>query len=363
MERGCITYSIAYLTGVITAGLFLPCHLLPIPAVALLLPLCIIFRKKAMPFIIFSHLAIFSAGVGSYTIAKEKENIPKSTIISSLTGKAATAQHNASVYLKMFASSPDNHAILCALTIGSKKEIGKDLKNAYSNAGALHILALSGLHVGIMYSILQTIMFPLKLIPAFKWLTYVFSFLFILLYISVSGFSPSVVRAGTMIAIYKIGKATFRDVGKWDAIALSALITGIMSPLQVCSIGFQLSYAAVAGISLLYPTCSNSFAIIFKRPSSSWKFIYPAAVKLWECISISICCQIATLPVLLYHFGGIAQYFLITNLLAVPLATAILYIFVLSLAFQWVPFADNMLTGLLNVLINYMNNIIICISS
>ena len=363
MERGCITYSIAYLTGIIAAGTFFPCHLLPITAVALLLPLCIIYRKRTLPFIIFSHLALFSAGIGGYSIAKANENVPKSPIIRTITEKAGTAQHNTSVYLKNFASSPDNHAILCALTIGNKKEIGRDLKNAYSNAGALHILALSGLHVGIMYSILQTMLFPLKLFPPIKWITDGFSFLFILLYVAVSGCSPSVVRAGTMIVIYKIGKASFRDVGKWDAIGLSALIIGIAAPLQVGSIGFQLSYAAVTGISLLYPTCHNSFETIFRKPSGAGKFIYTAVLKLWESLSITLCCQIETLPILIYHFGGIAQFFLITNLLAIPLATAILYIFVLSLAFQWVPFANNLLTGLLNLLISYMNNIIICIST
>ena len=363
MDRGCITYSVAYLAGIIAAGTFSPHLLLPFLTVLLLIPLCIIYRKRVLLFFIFSHLALFSAGAGGYYIAKEKEETPKCRIIRTLTEIAANAQDDASFYLKNFASSRDNHAILCALSIGNKMEVGKDLKNAYSNAGAMHILALSGLHVGIMYSILQTMLYPLKLFSAIRWLTDGVSILFILLYVVISGCSPSVVRAGTMIAIYKIGKISFRDIGKWDAIALSALIMGIVSPLQVGSLGFQLSYAAVIGISLLYPTCSNSFKSIFRKPERSGKFIYSIALKLWESISISICCQIATLPIILYHFGTSSQFFLITNLVAIPLATAILYILMLALTFQWIPYAGNLLSDILNLLINVMNSAITYISN
>lgn len=363
MERGCITYSIAYLTGIIAAGAFSPYHILPILAVALLIPLCIIYRKHTLHFIIFSHLALFSAGAGGYSTAREKEKLPDGRLLSAITSRASSLQQGTSIYLKNFANLPNNHAILCALTIGEKREIDKSLKDAYSKAGALHILALSGLHVGIMYSILQTLMYPLKLFPAIKWLADTVSILFILLYVIVSGCSPSVIRAGTMIVIYKIGKLSFRDISKWDSIALSALILGVAAPLQVNSIGFQLSYAAVIGISLLYPICSSSFRKIFKQPGGLCRFPYIAVLKLWENISISVCCQIATLPILLYHFGESAQFFLITNLVAIPLATTILYTFVLAVTLQWVPFANTMLIDLLNTLISIMNNSINYISS
>ncbi len=363
MDRGCVTYSIAYLTGIIAAGAFSHYLLPSFPSVAILIPLCIILRKNALPFIIFSHLALFYAGAGGYSIAKEKENHQNSRLHSAITSKAASAHHHASNYIKNYASHPNNHAILCALTIGNKNGIGKDLKEAYSKAGALHILALSGLHVGIMYSILQTLLYPLKLFPAIKWLTDTVSILFILIYVIVSGCSPSVVRAGTMIIVYKIGKLSFRDIGKWDSIALSALIMGAAAPLQVKSIGFQLSYAAVTGISLLYPILQKSFLHIFKQPGRLWRFPYYSALKLWENISISICCQIATLPILLYHFGESAQFFLITNLIAIPMAKAILYIFVLAITLQWIPFADTLLVEALNFLINFMNSSINYISS
>lgn len=363
MERGCITYSIAYLAGIIAAGASLPNSIPIFLTIAVLIPLCIIYRKSTLPFIILSHLALFAAGAGAYSIAKEKENHPKGRLISTITLKASAAKQHTSTYLKNFASLPNNHSILCALTIGNKKEIAKDLKNAYSNAGALHILALSGLHVGIMYYILQTLMYPLKLLSSIRWITDIVSILFILMYAVISGCSPSVIRAGTMIVIYRIGKLTFRDIGKWDSIALSALILGITAPLQVCSIGFQLSYAAVIGISILYPTCCTSFTTIFKQPAGIWRFPFIAALKLWNNISISVCCQIATLPILLYHFGESAQFFLITNLVAIPLATAILYIFVLAVMFQWIPIANTLLADLLNFLINIMNNCINYISS
>lgn len=363
MERGCITYSIAYLTGIIAAGAFSGHLFLPFIAVAILIPLCIVCRKNRLPFIIISHLILFSAGAGGYSIAKETENMPNGKLVSGIAWKAASAKQHTSIYLKKFASLPNNHAILCALTIGEKNDMDKNLKNAYSRAGALHILALSGLHVGIMYTILQTLLFPLKLFPAIRWLTDAFSILFVLLYVIVSGCSPSVIRAGTMIVIYKIGKLTFRDISKWDSIALSALIIGVAAPLQVSSIGFQLSYAAVLGISFLYPICRSSFTTIFRQPGGIWRLPYISVLKLWENISISVCCQIATLPILLYHFRESAQFFLITNLVAIPLATAILYTFVLAVTLQWIPLANTLLIELLNFFINIMNSSINYISN
>ena len=363
MDRGCITYSIAYLAGIYIAGAFHFHYLTIFFTTLLLIPICFIFRKEAMLFTAFSHLAMFSAGVGNLVLANTKVEYNNSPFICSLNTKAASLQDNASTYLKNFASSPNNHSILCALTVGKKNDIGKDLKQAYSNAGALHILALSGLHVGIMYSIVQTILYPLKLLPAAKFITDGISILFILLYMVISGCSPSVMRAGTMIIIYKIGKISYRDIGKWDAIALSALILGMATPLQVTGIGFQLSYAAVIGISLLYPTFYTSFTMICRQPAGLWKYPYLVILKLWDSMSISVCCQIATLPVLLFHFGENAQYFIITNLIAIPLATAILYAFVLAFLLQWIPFAGTPAVDLLNLLINIMNNCIIYISS
>ena len=362
MERGCITYSIAYIAGIIVAGALLSHYLPPSLITLLLIPTCFIFRKEAVLFTIFSHLAIFSAGAASRTLANA-EGEYNNPLVYTISSKAGSAQDNASEYLKNFASLPDNHSILCALTIGKKKHIGKDLKQAYSNAGALHILALSGLHVGIMYSIIQTLLYPLKLLPAAKFITDGISILFILFYVIVSGCSPSVMRAGTMIIIYKIGKISYRDIGKWDSIALSAMLLGAAAPLQVTGIGFQLSYAAVIGISLLYPTCHTSFTMVCRQPAGLWKYPYLAILKLWDSISISVCCQIATLPVLLFHFGESAQYFILTNLIAIPLATAILYTFVLAFILQWIPFAGTLAVDSLNILINIMNKCIIYISS
>ena len=363
MGRGCITYSISFLVGILFAEIVSPHFTFTAILVAALFPLCIIFRKNTLKFILFSHLALFFAGIGGYSISKEKKNYPKSQLITNITSKSEAIQQHTSSLLYKLTPNPNSHAILGALTIGDKKKISPDLKEAYSSAGAIHILALSGLHVGIMYSIVQTLLYPLKLFRAMRWITDIVSILLILLYAVISGCSPSVVRAGTMIVIYSIGRTTFRDVGKWDAIALSALISGAISPIQVNSLGFQLSYAAVIGIAMLYPTCCQSFRRITGTILRQTSLIYRILQKIWESISISVCCQIATLPILLFHFGESAQFFLITNLVAIPLATAILYTFTAALLLQWIPYANQLSTDLLNILIEFLNTSIIYISN
>ena len=170
MGRGCITYSISFLVGILFAEIVSPHFTFTAILVAALFPLCIIFRKNTLKFILFSHLALFFAGIGGYSISKEKKNYPKSQLITNITSKSEAIQQHTSSLLYKLTPNPNSHAILGALTIGDKKKISPDLKEAYSSAGAIHILALSGLHVGIMYSILQTLMYPLKLFPAIKWL-------------------------------------------------------------------------------------------------------------------------------------------------------------------------------------------------
>ena len=363
MDRGCITYSIVYITGILLAknlhASFALCAALMLP----LIVLSLYTRKETGIFLIVTHLAFFCSGICSYTLAKEKEDMLPCNISVIVQEKAFAAQEKASAHFRRFVPAEDSHSILCALTIGKKGYIEKDLKAAYSSAGAMHILALSGLHVGIIYSIIQTIMVPLSFLPAAKWIKGSVSLLFIFIYCIFSGCSPSVVRACTMIFIYKIAESTFRNTGKWEAIALSALAIGIIAPLQVWSIGFQLSYAAVTGIALLYPPCREAFLQIWNPHKKSLRFLHSITLKIWESISISVCCQITTLPLLLLYFGESAQYFIITNLIAIPLATAILHVFALLLLFQWIPFVDNMLIYCLNFLIETMNKAIIFISS
>jgi competence protein ComEC len=226
----------------------------------------------------------------------------------------------------------------------------------------MHVLALSGLHIGIAFAIIYKIMAVLILLPGGHIARNLLALIFIVGYTVLSGCSPSVIRAATMIFIYKIAAGSFRKIGSLEAIALAAMITCIISPLQVKSIGFQLSYCAVMGIAMLFPTCNGAFKQMVPQWKGYKKFLWKGIYWLWCSIAISVCCQIATLPASLYHFGHSAPYFLLANLVAVPLATGILYTLTLTLCLQWIPFVGEWCIELLNMLISLLNSAVMYIS-
>lgn len=360
MDRGCITYSIIYIAGILLSPSLSPTYGICALSVFTLIALTVISKNNTRIFLVVSHLAFFCAGAGAYTMAADNENLPQNKMLAYIMEKGEAAQDKAAEHFKKFVPTEERHAILCALTVGKKENIGRELKNAYSNAGALHILALSGLHVGIIFAIMETLLIPIKLLSFGGIVQSAVSILLLVIYCILSGCSPSVLRACTMITIYKIAAGAFRHTKKWDAIALSALLIGTIAPLQVGSIGFQLSYAAVAGIVTLFPTCHNAFVQIVKPGSG---FLHTVLLRVWDSISISVCCQITTLPVLMYYFGETSQYFIITNLVAIPLATVILHLFVLTLAFHWLPIAGNILIYCLNFSLEALNCAMIFISN
>ncbi len=363
MDRGCITYSIAYIMGILLAQPFSTG--LPYCTAILFLLLILSFSTKnnTRIFLLVSHLAIFCAGAGAYSLAKGNKDLPPDKFTSTIKEKAESAQEKVSAHLRRYAGDENSHSVLCALTVGNKDNMDKGLKEAYSCAGAMHILALSGLHVGIIYSIVEKVLVPLSIFPAGRYIRTGISLMLLLCYSILSGCSPSVMRACTMIFIYKIAASSFRHTDKWDALGLSALTLGVFSPLQVCSIGFQLSYAAVIGIGAMYPICHKAFMQICKPGRILQGTLYRITLAIWDSISISVCCQMAVLPLIIIHFGESAQYFIITNLIAIPLASIILHIFVFTVALQWIPPINDILTYCLNFCLELLNGAILFISN
>ena len=362
MGRGCITYSISFIAGILAGNLIAPGFWICTPLLAIFTFLLLMTKKKAAIFLAIAHLALFTAGVQAIRLSMDGESLPPHKLASTLRHKAGNMQDIAENFLKGFTSTPQNHATLCALAVGIKAEMSPSSKKAYSKAGAMHLLALSGLHAGIIFSIFNTLSVPLGIMPGGGSLRIAFSMLFLLLYMVVSGCTPSVVRACTMIFLYKISAKKFRSTRNWDAIALSALITGALAPQEVTGIGFQLSYAAVIGIAALYPTCRKSFMQYTGNIGAAHGIVYKIALLIWENISLSLCCQLATLPLILYHFGESAQFFLITNLMAIPLVTCILYLTTAAIMLHWIPLLGPFLIKCLNVAIELLDSSIQFIS-
>lgn len=356
MDRGVLTYSAAYLTGIITS-IFAPIPACwAILAATTLLSALYLYKKNTIIFTVCSHIAILTCGMGICANSRESTHLPPDRFSITMEEYSQKLQENIANRFREMVPNPESHAILCALSIGEKSFMGKELKRSFSKAGAMHVLALSGLHIGIAFAIIYTLLLPLITIPGGGKVRNVIALLFIAWYSILAGCSPSVIRAATMIFLYKIAKGKFRTITNWDAIAISAMIICTISPLQIKDIGFQLSYSAVIGIALLFPTCNRAFIQLVPK-WSGWKgYIWEGVYWLWGCIAISVCCQIATMPASLYHFGYCAPHFLLANLIAVPVATAILYALTAALFLQWIPVVGELAIYALNTLINILNS-------
>ncbi len=218
----------------------------------------------------------------------------------------------------------DEFAVLAALTLGYKDAIDPDLREDFSHSGAMHILAVSGLHVGVIYLILNFI-FSL-VFKSSRW-NFLRTFLIVCLlwvYAFITGLPPSVIRSATMFSLVAIGSSLERKSQIYNTISVSAFIILLQNPNYLFDVGFQLSYCAV--LSIVY----------FQPQIAKWIYVKNKFLRaVWDLTAVSLAAQLGTLPLALYYFHQFPNYFLLTNYIAIPLATFIIYVAVLFLSFCW----------------------------
>lgn len=355
MGRGVISYSIIFISGIYTSEFLSVFNIAPEPTTliatsSIILLASLFYKKNYLEFIVLTHITLFILGISAY-------NLQGISLENKLTTNREKVISYATEGLKRFASNPEEHSILCALTLGVKKEIPEHIKESYSNAGVMHVLALSGLHIGIIYLILSSILFPLNC--SFKLRRYkTFIILTIIcIYAFLTGGAPSIIRASITIIIYSLSTILCRKSNKWSKIALCALTMGILYPKDITTIGAQLSFAAIIGILGIFPTIEESEKIILSKIKCN-KAIKSIVKRILDIIGISISCQIATLPLTLFYFGGYAHYFIIANLIAIPLTTAILYILIAAILTMPINFINGYLCTSLSYVIRLMNSLV-----
>ena len=217
----------------------------------------------------------------------------------------------------------DELATTAALTLGYKEDLDPTLKRHFQASGAAHVLAVSGLHTGIIYGILLWLLtlggrrkplyedrfrrtaLSLVLIAAlwgYAWLT---------------GMTPSVVRCAVMLTIVEIGRIFYREAFSINTIASAALLILLVRPLDLWNIGFLLSFAATTAIVIF---AKDMESVLHRR---EWIGTVKGKIISWlmGTIIVSIAAQLGTLPIGMYSFGQISNYFLLTNMIVLPLAT------------------------------------------
>lgn len=235
-------------------------------------------------------------------------------------------------------------AVAAALLIGYDDMLDATQRREYSGAGVVHILCVSGLHVGVVFLIADWLFFFLRKQKKAVWLRPVLIILVIWLYALITGLAPSVMRASLMFSLITIGKSLNRQSHTYNTLAASAFILLVLNPGMLYDLGFQLSYAAVAGIVTFQPPIHQLFI-----PSNKF------TGYVWGLISVSIAAQLITVPISVYYFHQFPNYFLLANLVAIPLAGVLIYSGVLFIFLSFIPFLGKISATLLVTQVKILN--------
>jgi competence protein ComEC len=249
--------------------------------------------------------------------------------------------------LQRYVNGKQESGVAGALLLGYEEWLDPETENSYSAAGVLHVLCVSGMHVGLIYVILA---YALSWMEKKKWLRhcrYIFLLALIWFYAMVTGFSPSVIRASAMISFIIAGKWLNKDAGIYNLLCSSCFLMFLLNPYLIISAGFQLSFLAVCGIIFLH----KRILPMFIAPN---KWLH----HLWELISISIAAQIATFPLSLFYFHQFPNYFLVANLLVIPLSTWVMYSGLLLLVTDWIPYCGALFGFITSKGITWLNYIV-----
>ncbi|TAI48044.1 ComEC/Rec2 family competence protein [Flagellimonas allohymeniacidonis] len=235
-------------------------------------------------------------------------------------------------------------AVIQALLLGKRSDISKEMYDNYKNAGAVHILAVSGLHVGILLLILQFLTSPLKRLSKGKTIQMGIVLIMLWGFAFMAGLSPSIVRAVTMFSFVAYALNLNRPTNPFNIVALSMFFILLVKPLFLFQVGFQMSYIAVLSILWIYPKLQK-----FYTPD---QFLVR---KLWQLLSISFAAQLGVLPISLYYFHQFPALFFVSNLLIIPFLGIILGMGLLVIALALVNILPSFLTITFNFIIKSMN--------
>lgn len=241
----------------------------------------------------------------------------------------------------------DELGIAEALLIGYTNDLDKDLVQAYSNTGVVHIIAISGMHLALIYVMLVWLFAHLPLVKRSKVVQVILILACLWLFSLLTGAAASVLRSAVMFTFITIGKNFVKQSSIYNSLAASAFVLLCYNPYFLWDVGFQLSYLALIGI------------IIFQKPIRNLVYIKNKfANMIWELASVSFAAQVLTFPVCIYYFHQFPLLFLLANIIVVPLSSVILYVEIFLLALSWIPFVASWLGKVTSWLVWLMNEVI-----
>jgi len=258
-----------------------------------------------------------------------KGNMLKLKSQESLYGIAANIRKKINHTLINYAVSEKNLSIINALLLGQRQAISKDVYQSFAKSGTIHILAISGLHIGLLMLLLGLLFKPLSYFKIGKKLIPFLIISLLWMYAFITGMSASVMRAVTMFSLVTVAMYSNRITNTYNTLVISAFLLLLFNPFYVFNVGFQLSYLAV-------------FAIVFIKPlfDAIWKPKLYFIRKIWDVFTITLAVQFGVLPLSLFYFHQFPGLFFISNIVIIPLLGILLGIGILTLAFSyfgWIP--------------------------
>lgn len=256
--------------------------------------------------------------------------------------------HQRSVLLERLSAGGvdgDTYAVVAAMSLGDKSALTRDLKETYSVSGASHVLALSGLHLGIVY-MLFSLFLPRRRWPAVSQLCLLLA---VWIFVFLVGMPISAMRSAIMLSVYGLLSIGHRNRMSVNALAFTAIILLMWNPAWLFDVSFQLSFMAVWAILMFVPLFESVFPSEFLMSHRWLKWM-------WGMVAVSCSAQLAVAPLVAYYFGRFSTYFLLTNFIVIPAAFVILWLVLVVLAFPSVAY-------LLLYVVQWLNTILQAIAS
>ena len=252
---------------------------------------------------------------------------------------------------KNLPTDKDELGLAEALLIGYTNDLDKDLVQAYTNTGVVHIIAISGMHLTLIYFLLVGLFARIPAIKRIKILQIIIVLVCLWLFSLLTGAAASVLRAAVMFSFISIGKYFSKGSTIINSLASSAFVLLCYNPYFLWDVGFQLSYLAVAGI------------IVFQRPVYQLlQLKNRLADEVWKLVSVSLAAQTLTFPICIYYFHQFPMLFLLANIIAVPLSSIILYAEIALVVLSGLPFIGPLAGKITYWLVWCMNKAILWIN-
>ena len=244
--------------------------------------------------------------------------------------------------LSRWGGDDDASAVVAAMTLGDKSALTQDLKDVYAVTGASHVLALSGLHLSIIYSLLTLLLGGRKFFTFSPFHLFTLSGLWAFVFLV--GMPVSVVRAAVMLSVYALLSLGHRDKMSVNTLAFTALVLLMLHPLSLFDVGFQMSFMAVFSILVWMPLLMSVFPPDYLQTHRVVRWC-------WAMVAVSVAAQMGVAPLIAYYFGRFSTYFLLTNFIVVPTATLILWLAPVVLLIPSCAYLLLYIVGLLNTVL------------